>query len=689
MLIPPGVIILGMAATMTQASHHLCSHPDGQHGLPHALTRRRSLSSTFPILSPRALPNITFNYTLTDMDTILTYTPSSSGPSAAQTWENTFSDSPKPSVPGRSIFGRGSSLHTTSMPGSTVAFNFYGDAVYVHGNASMSARIRLTTDGANADFVPATLNETDSIAWAEVQEGWHDVMLSVLDGEVSLAKVIVRTGMRTQAPNFDAAKTREELFLIGSGEGTRNPLYSMSGKWDASFQVGGDDSTPQQPLSVLNGKPGASFTVRVPDNTSYLLLNGTSQPLLSYYTVGLSPPVPGSLPEAMFNAQQGFCNGVNFFMAPLEPEIQYTLAFNVSGNVLTGPVGVHSMKFWSALWTNDTTNPNPSSSSASPGASGSPSPSHAPTDSRKGGGISLAGAVAIGVVAGVVVFAGLFAFWFLYRQRQKKIHRKSEDNRFAVDEIIDPEGPPYYRENTVNGLTLQGMGSVASSGPSVHLDPYPYDPAGREPSDAAGDTLSQTHPLAVSAVPLSPVGAPLSTTTVAGGTAAGSTVGPRSERAPHTRHGSNNRLAVATLSPEEEEILADPGPARPQAFGPSTVAEKRAMQAAARRPRARTMSRPGEQEVDAGRVALPDTVPPVYDPSWAGDYASSLASRSRANSLTGGPVEADRRVSRASMGSNDLARIASLGNVAGMLERELEREQGERGEREEYEEDRR
>jgi hypothetical protein len=165
---------------------------------PPAEDGRRSLVPSFPVLAPRALPNITFNYTLTDMDTLLSYTPSSSGP-ALLTWENTFSDSPAPSLPGRSIFGRGASLHTTSMPGSTVAWSFYGDGVYVHGNASAAARIRLTTDGANADFVPAELNATDSIAWAEVEEGWHDVMLSVLDGEVSVARVSVRTGMRTQA----------------------------------------------------------------------------------------------------------------------------------------------------------------------------------------------------------------------------------------------------------------------------------------------------------------------------------------------------------------------------------------------------------------------------------------------------------------------------------------------------------
>ncbi len=110
------------------------------------------------------------------------------------------------------------------------------------------------------------------------------------------------------------------------------------------------DNTAPQALPVLNGQPGASFTARVPDNTSYLLLNGTSQPLLAYYTVALAPPVPGSLPEATFNALQAYCNGVNFFMAPLDPAVQYTLTFSVSGNVLTGPVGVHSMKSWSALW---------------------------------------------------------------------------------------------------------------------------------------------------------------------------------------------------------------------------------------------------------------------------------------------------------------------------------------------------
>ncbi|KLT40425.1 hypothetical protein CC85DRAFT_329948 [Cutaneotrichosporon oleaginosum] len=649
-------------ASASASPHPPCPH-SGEHN-HHSAPARRSLAlaPTFPILSTRALPNITFNYTLTDMDTILSYTPSSSGASAL-TWANTFSDSPAPSVPGRSIFGRGSSLHTTSMAGSTVGWSFYGDAVYVQGNASADARIRLTTDGANADFVPATLNETDSIAWAEVAEGWHDVMLSVLDGEVSLARVVVSTGMRTQAPSFDAARTREELFLT-SGE--RNPFFSTSGKWDASLQVGGDDNTPPQPLSVLNGQPGATFSARVPDNTSYLLLNGTSQPLLSYYTVALSPPLPGSLPEATFNALQGYCNGVTFFMAPLDPEVQYTLTFSVSGNVLTGPVGVHSMKFWSGLWTNGT-DPSPNTSSSVPGPSGS---DPAQSDPPKSGGVSLAGAIAGGVIAGVAVFAALVAGWFLYRRRQKKIHHKPEDNRFVIEELPDSEGPPYY----------QGMGSVSSSRPSLIVDPYPYDPANGSPSGSARESSSQTHPLAVSTVPLSPSPeavplSPISTTVGdlrSGPTTAALSVAGQTDRVPHSRHGASNRLSLVGLSAEDEEILADPRP-RPTP-GPSTVAEKRALQAASRRPRARTISRPGEQEVDAGR--LPDTVPPSYDPSWAGDYASSLASRSRANSFSDTAHET-RRVSRGSMGSQDLARIASLGNVAGMLERELEREQRE------------
>lgn len=186
----------------------------------------------------------------------------------------------------------------------------------------------------------------------------------------------LRRGRADGRPTFDAAKTREEVFLLGSaeGEGTRNPFYSMSGKWVPSSHIGCDgeggecaeqyvqaciwpvwtlltaDNTPPQPLSVLNGYPSASFTAQVPDNTSFLLLNGTSQPLLVYYTVTLDPPVPGAPGSATFNALQGYCNGVAYFIAPLDPTVRYNLSLSVGGNVLTGPVGVHSMTFWSALW---------------------------------------------------------------------------------------------------------------------------------------------------------------------------------------------------------------------------------------------------------------------------------------------------------------------------------------------------
>lgn len=152
--------------------------------------------------SPTPLHNLTFNYTLSDADPLLTYTPSSSGPSAL-TWQHSFSLSPAPSL-GSSIFGRGESAHTTSMPGSTVGWTFYGTGVYVLGTASEDARVRLTTDGANADFVPSVHNLTDrdgrtEIAWAEAEEGWHDVVLSVLGGTVGVGGVKVRTVMRTQA----------------------------------------------------------------------------------------------------------------------------------------------------------------------------------------------------------------------------------------------------------------------------------------------------------------------------------------------------------------------------------------------------------------------------------------------------------------------------------------------------------
>lgn len=101
---------------------------------------------------------------------------------------------------------------------------------------------------------------------------------------------------------------------------------------------------------MLNGHPSSTFTATLPPNMTYFVLNGTSSPTLAYYTVTLTPPPLGGPGSSTFNALQGYTNDVVFYMAPLDPAVQYSVQFGVGGNVLTGNVGVHSMVFWSALW---------------------------------------------------------------------------------------------------------------------------------------------------------------------------------------------------------------------------------------------------------------------------------------------------------------------------------------------------
>lgn len=99
------------------------------------------------------------------------------------------------------------------------------------------------------------------------------------------------------------------------------------------------------------GQVGSSFTVDIPANTSYFSIEGASQPTVSYYTVSLSPAPPqGGSANSTYTATREYTNPVNYFISPLDPAENYTLTFTVAGiATINGPIGIHSMSFYSSI----------------------------------------------------------------------------------------------------------------------------------------------------------------------------------------------------------------------------------------------------------------------------------------------------------------------------------------------------
>jgi hypothetical protein len=182
-------------------------------------------------------------------------------------------------------------------------------------------------------------------------------------------------------------------------------------------------SASAEKLPVLNGRAGASFTYSLPANSSYVVVYGVAQPDASSYTVSVSPDPPSSQPSVNGNANRGFTNPTQFYIAPLDPSVGYNVSFAV-GSDTTDHVGVRSIVSYSAVWTNDTTPaPGASSTSGSPptstGVNPEPSPSTSSSPSKSGSS-SIVGPVVGGVVGGVGGLLLLALAVFLYLRRKKR-----------------------------------------------------------------------------------------------------------------------------------------------------------------------------------------------------------------------------------------------------------------------------
>lgn len=147
-----------------------------------------------------ALNNITFNWTLTDMDTILQYTPAPTSASETNGWLNTFSDSTNPTFGStNSVVGMGNSSHTTSLPNAYMTIQFVGTGIYLFGTGDDSSLLRLSVDGINADFSPSKLYKPLLGFVNKLPYGDHSAVLSSLGGKTSLQRVNIETAILSKA----------------------------------------------------------------------------------------------------------------------------------------------------------------------------------------------------------------------------------------------------------------------------------------------------------------------------------------------------------------------------------------------------------------------------------------------------------------------------------------------------------
>jgi hypothetical protein len=100
----------------------------------------------------------------------------------------------------------------------------------------------------------------------------------------------------------------------------------------------------------LNGQgSGAKITIPIPYNTSYIIINGTGGPAQAEYFVEFDPPA--SLTPVHMNQTTGVATSpwvapAVLAVTPLDPSIQYQLAFSAQGQA---DIAIHSVTYYGGV----------------------------------------------------------------------------------------------------------------------------------------------------------------------------------------------------------------------------------------------------------------------------------------------------------------------------------------------------
>ncbi|WOO80218.1 uncharacterized protein LOC62_03G003731 [Vanrija pseudolonga] len=396
-------------------------------------------------------PNLFFNWTFTDMDAVITYTPDNAG-TGTPLWNTSYANSNWANyAPGQT--GAGMSQHSavatnTNNPG--VAFNFLGTGYGLLGQISLPSNgaLAVTQDG-QQQSANAVSNTILSMGTGDYR--YHKIQVALVDTanqanarpSISVTGLTVEYGFYSQAQSISNVNVRTESFV--SQNGLRNTFYTVDGTtqaWNVSQSIGGANGQQPTQYPTLRGGNGSGLTFNVPANTSFIMLNGTVGPDQGVVHIVWTPPPPYQ--DVNYNlavTNNAWQAPSVLYMGALDPAVSYSVAISADadGTAPVNKIGLASTSFWSAI----------SASGAHPGAPSSSSINYTPSS---GGSKTPVGAIVGGVVGGLAAIAAVVAAIFFLRRRKR--HTNDFDNdKFEIEDGQAVTATPFISPGSGAGNT--------------------------------------------------------------------------------------------------------------------------------------------------------------------------------------------------------------------------------------------
>ncbi|KAJ6598837.1 hypothetical protein DFH09DRAFT_1129364 [Mycena vulgaris] len=519
------------------------------------------------------------NITVLDQSPMWNYFPSREGDSSSS-WQSTWSGSPDSSYDATHVavnIAQGTSAHTTSLRGASVQIDFVGLAVTIFGQGTAGA-YTTTLDGGK-EISGAPTGSVLATYGGLSDDEKHTITLKVTQNTaltLSYAAFTIRSDLQTSS----VKNTTENAVTTGANNAlSTNSFFSTSGS-------GFSNQHADQSYTRLDTDSSAATMLFTCSNTSALFVYGTTNWNHQTFSVELNPAAGVSQGARIFNGTSKWfvLDNLIFWEGGMDPTKSYQVK-------VTNLIGGSYTDIHSVVMMNLPEQASSSSGSVPQSTSGaSPSPTAGSfTTPSKSSSVGKTVAIAVSVVAALA--AVILLFFLCWRRRSKNRSRLSLEGM-----IPTPFGaPPHNRDSSFPSMseTPTSFGHLPRTPSSLH-DPYsnsqyPYstNPAVNSVHDIRDRALGThgTRYTELSTDDFNPYSEPGKTR-------------------PYTGSASNLSSTVASTSGPQSGPIPQPRPRK------SPIPSEDAS----------SSSRPVRQEVDAGRVPVPDEeeiLPPNYDPTWA------------------------------------------------------------------------
>lgn len=277
--------------------------------------------------------------------------------------------------------------------------------------------------------------------------------------------------LKPRSSDYSLVPTYDEYAVVN---GTKNTRWSYpGGKWEvqspldqASAEIISDWAADNF-STVLNGLASPKVVIDIPANTSYVMVNGSTDTFQGTYYVDIEPKQYNYLYPAKLNQPTG--SGSSYYIAPhtmamtsLDPTVKYNMTIaGATGSSNT--IVISGVKYWAGVTNSTWPDFSPINNTVvihDPGKT-------------KANTAAIAGGVVGGVLGGAVIAT---IAWFWYRKRART--KYSEDPNFVIDEGPEPSLQPFLQDDSRGVTASKFLTGTCTNGRHEHDEWHVCDSSG-------------------------------------------------------------------------------------------------------------------------------------------------------------------------------------------------------------------